>query len=714
MTTAKRVAAWVAVVALIGVIGVTVAATFYWKSLAATNSLPREQIAQKIWWRAQLYARKAMGGVPDLTWSELWQMSRQQGGFGLEQLAQGVSPEGSIKNAYTSDEDYQAGAGIYGRQCAMCHGIEAVGSNGPALNRSGLKHGDSDLAIYKVLRDGIPDTAMPSSGISPIERWQVVGYLKSLMIHGTGRDVAEKFHLKINVSSEQILSAGSKSDEWLTYSGSLDGRRYTPLKEITTANVSQLKVRWTQQFNTSDPTIEATPIVVGGTMFTTEPPSNVVALDAKSGEVIWRYDRTVATDLALCCGRVNRGLAILGHALFLGTLDGYLVAIHADTGKMIWQTQVADFSQGFTMTGAPLIVNQSVVAGVAGGDYGTRGFLAAYDPETGRQQWKFDTIPGPGQPGHETWKAGWETGGGATWITGSYDPSLGLLYWGVGNPAPDFSGDSRLGDNLYTNSVVALHADTGKLAWHFQFTPHDEHDWDSTQTPILTDISIGGTIRKVICWVNRNGFYYVLDRVTGEFLVGVPFVELNWAKGLDPKGRPILDDANQVTTAGTLTKPALAGGTNWQNPALDHERGLIFVPATEGASVFTKSAEIPRRDLERKLFLSSGAVTTESPTLFVRALDVATGTKKWEYLSPPLLLGVSAHSYSYSGLLATGGGLTFGASGGYVFALNSATGEERWRVHLGGDTRAAPISFTVDGKQVIAVSVGRALFVFGL
>jgi alcohol dehydrogenase (cytochrome c) len=365
------------------------------------------------------------------------------------------------------------------------------------------------------------------------------------------------------------------------------------------------------------------------------------------------------------------------------------------------------------MTGAPLIVGQAVVVGVAGGDYGIRGYLSAYDPATGRQIWKFDTVPGPGQPGNETWQSdAWKTGGGATWATGSYDPVLDLLYWGVGNPAPDFSGDPRPGDNLFTDSVVALHGATGQLAWHFQFTPHDEHDWDSTQTPVLADLSIHGANRKVICWANRNGFYYVLDRVTGEFLAGVPFVEQNWAQGLDSKGRPILSGANELSTGGRLTKPAFGGGTSWQNTALDQARGLIFISATEGASVFTKAIEPTPRDRSRQLFLSSAAITPEMPTLVVRALDVTTGTKKWEYFSPSLKEGPFSHSFS--GLLATGSGLVFGASGQTAFALDSDTGRELWRVLLGGDTRAAPISFTVDGRQVIAISAGRSLFLFGL
>jgi alcohol dehydrogenase (cytochrome c) len=272
---------------------------------------------------------------------------------------------------------------------------------------------------------------------------------------------------------------------------------------------------------------------------------------------------------------VNRGLAVLGSTLFWETLDGYLLALDANTGNVLWQTQVASPSDGYTLTGAPLVVNRLVVAGVAGGEFGIRGFLAAYDADTGKQVWKFLTIPGPGEPGHETWENdAWRTGGGPTWNTGSYDPSLDLLYWGVGNPAPDFSGNVRPGDNLFTNSVIALHASTGKLAWYFQFTPHDEHDWDSAQTPILAELSINGTKRQVICWANRNGFYYVLDRVTGEFLTGVPFIEQNWAEGLDSAGRPRLVSSQSISNTGQLIKPGVLGGTNWQNAAYDEKKGL--------------------------------------------------------------------------------------------------------------------------------------------
>jgi alcohol dehydrogenase (cytochrome c) len=394
--------------------------------------------------------------------------------------------------------------------------------------------------------------------------------------------------------------------------------------------------------------------------------------------------------------------------LFLGSLEGFLVAINATNGSVIWQTAVANPSEGFTMTGAPLIVNGSVVVGVAGGEYGIRGFLAAYDAETGRQQWKFNTIPGPGEFGHDTWKSdAWQTGGGATWVTGSYDPSLDLLYWGVGNPTPGMLGEVRPGDNLFTDSMIALHASSGKLAWYFQFTPHDVHDWDATETPVLADILIKGVLRHVLCVATKNGFYYVLDRITGEFLVGVPFVEQNWATGLDSAGRPILSSGAEFKPSGQSTRPGAGGGTNWQNAAFDRKSGLIFIPATEGAAVFTKSRNTRRGDFG--FYSGSAGAWTETPDPVVRALDVATGTKKWECFSPNW-----KENFGHSGLLATGGGLVFGTSGGFAFAIDSATGRELWRVFLGGDTYAAPISFTVDGHQVILVSAGRALFLFGL
>ncbi len=694
----------VAVAALV-LIAITVGASFVLKSL--NSSVPSGWTWGMISWRARLFAHKAEGDLPDLSWRELWFMTHAHGGFGLEAFINGVSLEGAVSSPYLTNDDRQTGARIFRKRCAVCHGNDGAGGQAPKLNHSGLRHGDGDLAMYKVVRDGIPQTGMAAIAMSPQERWQVVGYLRTLQVAASIRHSEQLPAVDIQVSKEQIRTAGSRPDQWLTYSGSLDGRRYTPLNEITPWNVSRLRVRWIRQFGTPEPKSEATPIVVGGVIFMTEPPFNVIALDVRSGELRWQYRPGLPKNLPLEAGLINRGVAILGNVVFLSGLDGFLVALNATNGNVLWKTAVVNPSDGYTMSGAPLIVNGSVVVGVAGAEFGIRGFLAAYDAETGRQQWKFNTIPGPGEVGHETWKTdAWRTGGGATWIAGSYDPTLDLLYWGIGNPAPGYQGDIRPGDNLFTDSVIALHASSGKLAWYFQFTPHDEHDWDSIQTPILADISIKGVSRRVICLANRNGFYYVLDRTTGEFLVGAPFVEQNWAKSLDSAGRPVLFSDAEVSISGRLTRPAVGGGTNWQNAAFDLKSGLIFVPATEGASIFTKSLNPKRGELG--FYPGSTGLDTGEDQKIVRALDVATGAKKWELSLP------KPFSPGYSGLLATGGGLVFGASGGFVFAIDSATGREAWRAFLGGDTYAPPISFTVDGRQVILVSAGRALFMFGL
>jgi alcohol dehydrogenase (cytochrome c) len=658
--------------------------------------------------RARLYLQKVQGGVPELSWSELWELTFPGRGF---QCTEGTSLEASIQySSNASEENRSAGARIFRERCTGCHGVDGSGGPvGPSLTRPQYKHGDSDLAIYQVLRDGIPGTAMPRAGLPPRELLQVTAHVKMLQAHSS-EDQPEAPRLAIQVNSERLRAAGTNPDEWLMYSGSYNGWRHTSLAEITPANVAQLRIRWIKQFDITSTIIEATPLVIDGVIFMVPEPGHVVALDDKTGNVIWEYKRPVPTDLQLIAGPVNRGLAVHGSTIFFGSPDAYLVAIDANDGKVIWQTLVASPSDGYSITGAPLVVNGSVVMGVAGGDNGIRGFLAAYDVSTGQQQWKFETIPGPGEVGHETWENdAWRTGGGSTWATGNYDPSTGLLYWGVGNPSPDFSADVRPGDNLFTDSVIALRATTGKLAWYFQFTPHDEHDWDSTQTPVLADLPIDGVVRKVICWPNRNGFYYVLDRVTGEFLAGVPFVQVDWAKGLTSAGRPILADVAKVSTAGSRTRPGVGGGTNWQNPAFDQKRGSIFVPADESSSVFTKLPpdRVTRR--EKVQYLGSG-FTLEPAIHRVIALDAATGRPKWKYTAP----SYTGPGANFSGLLSTEGGLVFGASGGVCFAVDAETGREVWRVSLGGYTRSAPISFMVDGRQVIAVAAGHALFVFGL
>lgn len=685
----------------------------YWKSSPDLTSASSERIWHGLSCRLGLYAQKAQGRHSKLSWIELFELTLPESGFSC---GEGVGLAADLNfSSKASEDDRAIGARIFHERCAVCHGADGAGGPvAPSLTRSDYMHGDSDLAILQVLRHGIPGTAMPRADLRIRSLLDVIAYVKALQANSTEGQKADAPLPAIGVSDKRLLSAGTRTDEWLTYSGSYNGWRHTSLAQITPANVAQLRVLWVKQFDIADQNIEATPLVIDGTIFMVADAGHIVAVDAKTGHEIWQYTRPIPAGLPLEFGLANRGLAVQGNTLFFGSADGYLIALNADDGKVLWQRLMASPMDGYSSTGAPLVVDHSVVAGISGGEFGIRGFLAAYDLSTGRRLWKFDTIPGPGEVGHETWNNdAWRTGGGSTWITGTYDPSTDLLYWGVGNPSPAFALDRRPGDNLFTDSVIALHASTGKLAWYFQFTPHDNHDRDAAQTPILANLSIGNKVRKTICWPNRNGFYYVLDRVTGHFLVGVPFVVVNWAKGLSADGRPILTDFAKVTTAGRSAQPGIAGATNWENPSFDPKRELIFIPATESSSVFTTLSSDQVLDTPQnhsRMFLGSGWSEVGWGTQNVVALDAATGRRNWEYTAPCHNV---FRSPNYSGLLSTGGGLVFGAACGVLFALDANTGRELWRVALGGTTKAAPIAFTIDGREVIAVSAGRALFVIG-
>jgi alcohol dehydrogenase (cytochrome c) len=642
-------------------------------------------------------------------------MTSLDNAYGLNRAANGMSLEAAIDNPHAGQDGILEGRQLYEEHCAACHGADATGGVAPSLRRASYNHGDSPFAIYRVIRDGIPQTAMAASTLDATQRWQVVAFLRSAQ-RGVARGFSARPTAPVNVTSADLAAAGSRTDEWLTYSGNLEGWRYSGLSELTPENVSNLRPVWTRQFQSTVPAQRSTPLVVNGIVFVSESPSNAIAIDARTGELLWRYEHALPDRLPVCCGPVNRGLAVRGDLVYLATLDAQLVALDAHTGAVRWQREVASPDDGYTMTVAPLAFGDTVVVGPSGGEYGIRGFLAAYDAATGAERWRFNTIPGPGERGHETWlNDAWRTGGGPTWVTGSYDANLDLLYWGVGNPAPDFQGDVRPGDNLYTNSVVALRGATGELVWHFQFTPHDEHDWDSNQTPILTALEIDGRLRRVVCWVNRNGFYYVLDAQTGEFLRGIPFVPQNWTAGLDQNGRPIPNEAgdpieaDDTTSAGRRTFPGVGGGTNWYPAAYDPMLELVFVHANEQGSIFT---QMPVEDVERssgEFYLASAAVNFDEPMFSVRALSAATGEIRWiAHEAPPTVAD------GISGMLATAGGVVFGATGGYVFALESSSGREVWRQFVGGNTQAPPISFSLDGRQVVAVLGGSALSLYAL
>jgi len=518
------------------------------------------------------------------------------------------------------------------------------------------------------------------------------------------------------VSYERLLNAGDEPGQWLTYSGAYDGHRFSSLDEIHRGNVDQLELKWVFQTKSLEK-FEVTPLVADGVMYFTQAPNTAIAIDPSTGREFWRYEHQGA-EAPVCCGRVNRGLAILGETLYMGTIDGKLVALDAASGNVRWQVQAADPRQGYALTVAPLVIKDKVLVGMAGGEFGIRGYLDAYDAETGERAWRFHTVAGPGQPGHETWEGdSWKHGGGSIWVTGSYDPELNLTYWGIGNPAPDWNGDVRKGDNLYTESVVALDADSGKLKWHFQFTPHDVWDWDSAQVPVLADLDFEGKPRKLVLWANRNGFYYVLDRETGEYLAGRQFTYQNWAKGLDEAGRPMRIPGMEPSAAGIKVFPAATGATNWYSPSYSPRSGLFYVSAWEYSyGIFRKW----KSRYEPGQPYIGGTATPWVPDPInhedpghsaVLALDPLTGERKWEF---------SMTAATESGILTTGGDLVLtGAKEGYLLALDAATGELLLKKNLGGPVYSAPITYKdAKGKdgdgQLITIPAGNALFTFGL
>jgi alcohol dehydrogenase (cytochrome c) len=529
------------------------------------------------------------------------------------------------------------------------------------------------------------------------------------------------------VTFERILRADREPHNWLTYSGGVFSNRYSGLTQITPANVRNLELQWVFQTRApAEPTekFEATPLVVDGVMYTVLAPNHVVAIDAATGRLFWMYSPRLSPLARVCCGRVNRGLAILGDTLFMGTIDGRMIAVDARNGKPVWDVSVSKPDLGYSFTMAPLVVKDKVLMGPAGGEYGIRGFIAAFDAKTGREVWRFNTIPGPGERGHETWPAdssAWERGGGSIWTTGSYDPDLNLMYWGVGNPGPDWNADSRPGDNLYTDSVVALDADTGDLRWHYQFTPHDEFDYDATQVPVLTDLEWRGRMRKVMLWANRNGFWYVLDRATGEFLQGKPFVRVNWAEGIDEKGVP--KRVLHATPEGTLVYPNNQGATNWYSPSYSPRTGFFYIPTwMDTSSTYTKDSKVP---VEYKpgnqyvgrfptmpvppLRTGPGAVNQRLPEEAwgaIQAFDAKSGEMRWQF---------KMSDVTDSGVLSTASDLVFaGGREGYFFALHARTGEMLWKGSVGGQVSAGPMSYAVAGKQYVAIAAGSALFVYGL
>jgi PQQ-dependent dehydrogenase (methanol/ethanol family) len=567
------------------------------------------------------------------------------------------------------------------------------------------------LSKHDVASIRVEPSPMPAVQASGDERQNLLAYLTRLTVDPSPRATrAATSHssLRAGISFDDI--ARPRQGEWPTYHGHLSGNRHSALDQINVSTVPRLAPAWSFPVPGQQGALQVTPVVVDGLMYVTAV-NAVWALDARTGAEVWRYSRPRTQGLVGdSAGGINRGVAILGDRVFLQTDHAHLIALHRITGSLLWDVEMADHRQHYGGTSAPLVVDDLVIAGVSGGDEGNRGFLDAYKASTGERAWRFWTVPAPGERGSETWigKA-WEHGCADTWLTGTYDPDAKLLYWPTGNPCPDYNGQERQGDNLYANSVLALDPETGRLKWHFQFTPHDLHDWDASETPMLVDANVGGRRRNLLLHADRNGFFYVLDRMTGEFLLGTPFLKtITWASGIAKDGRPVLLPNQEPTIDGTRVCPSVDGATNWPSTAFDPSTGFFYLMAYESCSIYTKNNQWWEQG---KSFYGGG--TRRSPgdvnVKYLRAIDIQTGRTAWEI--PDVGGGILA-----SGLMTTAGGLLFygDSTVGALVAADSKTGALLWHFNTGQSWRGSPMTYAINGTQYIGVAAGSTIMTFAL
>jgi alcohol dehydrogenase (cytochrome c) len=537
--------------------------------------------------------------------------------------------------------------------------------------------------------------------------------------------------LSAQVTYNRMLHASQEPENWLTYSGGYASQRYSLLNQIDRQNAGKLQLKWVHVFDTQSK-IENTPLVVDGVMYIGDT-NQISAVDPVTGRTFWTRDHTV-DPRGVFVLPMMKALAISGDRLFWATLDGHLIALDAKNGYPIWDKVVAVWQKGYQLNVAPLVVKDKVILGPATNEEGANCWVAAYDVKTGTEVWRFNATPSPGEPGNDTWPVdSWKHGGGSIWVTGSYDPETDLTFWGTGNPNPGWNGDPRSpGDNLYTDSVLALDADTGKLKWYYQFTPNDEFDWDAVEIPVLADLTWQGQPRKVMLWANRNGFFYVLDRVTGKFLLGKAFVKQNWNIGFTEAGRPIKDPQFKATTEGTLIMPGVQGGTNWYSPSYSPRTGLFYVPSWQNSSQISAKAPATWKEGERYTGVghpagqpaqvrpkhgggglrtggygnSASFKTDDEGYGAIIAIEPQTGEKKWEF---------KMMDYTESGVLTTASDVLFaGGREGNFFALDARTGETLWKVGLGKTVASGPMTYSIKGQQYVAVCSGNSLYVFGL
>jgi alcohol dehydrogenase (cytochrome c) len=623
-------------------------------------------------------------------------------------------------------------------RCARCHGSDGKGGEmGPPLPPR-LANLD-DPQLVRTIRQGRPTKGMPPTILPAAEQARLVRYLRGLQraaaehpivrmtVQTTdgatldGQLVGEGFDdLQLRTDDKRVhllrrtghgagadkFRAVTSDTNWATYNGDPGGNRYSPLTQINTETVRHLAPRWT--FTIPDAgTLQATPLVVDGILYITGP-NECYALDAGSGRPIWHFKEPKHPHTT--GGGNNRGVAIAGDRVFMTTDAAHLIALQRFTGDKLWDVALAEVRQNYAAGSAPLVAGPFVITGVAGGEHGANGFVSAHDQETGKEMWRFDTVPKPGQPGSETWKGKDITHGGApTWFTGSYDPQLDLVYWPTGNPSKEYNGDDRQGDNLYSDCILALDRQTGKLRWHYQFTPHDLWDWDATETSVLIDTEWQGQPRKLMLHANRNGFFYVFDRTDGKLLLAKPFVKsLNWASGIGSDGRPIKLPGLEPTPQGTKVCPSQDGATNWFSPSFNPGTGLYYVQTFDKCSIYTK------RDADvwtsGKAYLGGSQHTADDPKpqRILRAIDIKTGEIKWELPQP-------GPAYSWGGTITTAGGLViFGEEGGALMAADAKTGKPLWSFQTNQVWRASPMIYGFDGRQYVAVAAGPTVIAFAL
>jgi alcohol dehydrogenase (cytochrome c) len=668
-------------------------------------------VSPSIAWRVRLYGEKLTGRIPEIPLPLLVRWSAPRSPVNLYHLSETPNVNAAIENQLTDRASGLEGAKTFGHICSSCHGDDARGGVGP--NLVAAITGLTDWQFLATVKWGRPGTLMRAVPISATQIWQIDAFLRQTALDAAvGRKYSVDTIAPLQPVTPQMLSAGAQSGNWLSYDGDLAGTRHSPLGEITKGNVHDLQLAWVAQLPTDGSDEESSPLVVGPWMFVTEPPEGVTALDARSGTVLWQFHRALPPVTAACCGEPNRGVAVFGSNVYVATFDAHLLALNAANGAVVWDTQVADWHHDYSMTSAPLVADGRIIAGVAGGDFGARGYIAAYSAATGQQLWRFDTVPGPGQPGHDSWSGdSWEHGGTSSWLTGAYDPTLGLVYWGTGNPAEVYNSKFRSGDNLYSDSIVALDVRTGKLRWYFQFTPGDDHGWDSTEQPVLADIQWQGETVPAVLFANRNGFYYVLDRRSGRFLFAKAFAKQTWAAGFTPSGRPILLPGTHPSPTGTMVSPPTWGATSWWPPSFDAARNILYVPSVDSFDIFF---DVDNDDYHPgRPFLGSGFIRAPDrpTTLALRAIDASTGQLRWD---STIEVGGGEVPGEMGGVLSTDGGVVFAGHENEFDAYDSDTGTRLWGAHLGGVIHAAPISYAESGEQYVGIMSGRDLFVFNL